>query len=184
MRVIGGKLRGRPLRSPPGHTTRPTAARVREALFSILGDLDGCSVLDACAGTGALGIEALSRGARHVTFLDADRSALTAIAGNLEALGLKGASTLLPLKLERASAALRRSAPFDLVLCDPPWPHADPIAAELVRVLSQGLLAPGARVVIGHRAELPVRCESATLVLNERRRWGDSGLSFFDWLGE
>ncbi len=157
---------------------------MREALFSILGDLNGCAVLDACAGTGALGIEALSRGARHVTFLDADRSALTAIASNLKALGLMEVSTLLPIKLERASTALRSSAPFDLVLCDPPWPHADPIAAELVRVLSHDLLAPGARVVIGHRAELPVRCESATLVLSERRRWGDSGLSFYEWLGE
>ncbi len=178
--MIGGEFRGRPLKAPTGLTTRPTAARVREALFGILGDITGLNVADLCAGTGALGIEALSRGAIHATFVDPDRPALDAIRHNLSTLGVSGRATLLPLKVERAKKALLAQAPFDLVVCDPPWPIADRVAESLAALLDGQLLAPDARVVIGHRADRPIRVpEASHLTPGQRRVWGDSGLSWF-----
>lgn len=178
--MIGGEFRGRPLKAPPGLTTRPTAARVREALFGILGDIAGSNVADLCAGTGALGIEALSRGAAHATFVDPDRAALGAIRHNLEVLKVQDRATLFPLKVERAKKALLPRAAFDLVLCDPPWPIADQIAESLGELLDESLLSADAVVVIGHRGDRPVRlADTSHLVPGQRRVWGDSGLSWF-----
>src|SRR5262252_2407171 len=106
MRVIAGKFRGRPLRAPRGLTTRPTADRAREAIFQILGDLTDLSVLDLYAGTGALGIEALSRGARHAVFVESDAGAVRAIRENLTRLGLAGQTTLVTSTVERARPRL------------------------------------------------------------------------------
>lgn len=178
--MIGGEFRGRPLKAPPGLATRPTAARVREALFGILGDISDANVADLCAGTGALGIEALSRGAARATFVDPDRAALDAIRHNLETLKVMERAALLPLKVERAKKALLLKAPFDLVLCDPPWPIADRVAETLGELLDTSLLSPDALVVIGHRADRPVRmADTSHLVAGQRRVWGDSGLSWF-----
>src|SRR3954447_3576410 len=87
MRIVAGEYRGRPLKAPAGRATRPTADRVREAVFNILGDVSGAVVLDLYAGSGALGIEALSRGGASATFVDRDERAIAAIRGNLEAFG-------------------------------------------------------------------------------------------------
>ncbi|MCA9629582.1 MAG: 16S rRNA (guanine(966)-N(2))-methyltransferase RsmD [Myxococcales bacterium] len=180
VRIIGGEFRGRPLRTPAGLTTRPTAARVREALFDILGDISGSNVADLCAGSGALGIEALSRGARHASFVDPDRGALDAIRHNLETLRVSERATLLPLRVERARKALLRQAPFDLVLCDPPWPIAERVAETLGELLDRELLNSKAIVVIGHRGDRPLRsAPPSQLVPGQRRVWGDSGLSWF-----
>ncbi len=179
MKVIAGKYRGRPLRAPPGRTTRPTAARVREALFGILGDIHDLNVLDLCAGSGALGIEALSRGARQVCFVDPDRAALEAIKQNLETLGVSEQSQLLALKMERAHKALLSRGPFDLVLCDPPWPVAEQMAMSVAALLTPELLSAEAIVVIGHRADRPLRVAAPNWTLDQARVWGDSGLSFF-----
>lgn len=157
---------------------------MREALFGILGDIAGANVADLCAGTGALGIEALSRGARHATFVDPDRAALDAIRRNLESLRASDRASLLPLKVERAKKALRAAVeargPFELVVCDPPWPIAERVAETLGQLLDDELLAADAIVVIGHRADRPVRLEETShLSPGQRRVWGDSGLSWF-----
>src|SRR5690349_15856604 len=95
MRIVRGSVGGRVLRAPAGQDTRPTSEKVREAIFNILPDVDGMQVLDLFAGSGALGIEALSRGAAHATFVDQGKAALSAVRGNLRELGLEGRSTVL-----------------------------------------------------------------------------------------
>src|SRR3954467_10782232 len=119
MRIIAGRWRGRPLLSPPGHATRPTADRVREALFSMLasrlGTFEGLQVADLFAGSGALGLEALSRGAAHCVFVEKDRRAVEAIRANLAALGASGEV----LARDADHAAL--PGPFDLAFLDPPY---------------------------------------------------------------
>ena len=179
MRVIAGTLGGRRLRAPPGRGTRPTTDRVREALFSILGNLEEQRVLDLYAGSGALGIEALSRGATHAVFVEQAKPALTALRDNLHALGLEQRSDVLGVGIERTKARLSQLGPFDLVLCDPPWAELDEAVRNLGRALP-GCLEAGSRLVLEHAAgaepQLPA---SLGLGLSQRRQWGDSGASFF-----
>src|SRR5262245_8461142 len=122
VRVIAGELGGRRLTAPRGRSTRPTSDRVREALFMALEPLAGVRVVDLFAGSGALGIEALSRGAVHVDFVESDRLARAALAANLSTLGLEARARVWPLSLPRGLArigeALRAA---DLVLADPPY---------------------------------------------------------------
>ena len=180
MRVIAGRLRGRKLHAPRGLTTRPTADRVRQALFEILGPLPGASVLDLYAGTGALGIEALSRGAARAVFVETHAAALSAIRRNLEQLELTSDAVVLQVPVERVGRALRNQGPFDLVLCDPPWDTLDRALQALERLLRPELLVPGARVVIEHPAERTVELERVPDVVKSHvRRWGDTGASFF-----
>lgn len=128
MRVVAGEARGRRLVTPAGRDTRPTLDRVRESLFNALGSLgvvDGAKVLDLFAGSGALGIEALSRGASSCTFVDHDRSARAAVEENLRTTGLDGRATVIA---DTAESWLRRAgsgASFDLVLLDPPYATSD-----------------------------------------------------------
>jgi 16S rRNA (guanine966-N2)-methyltransferase len=134
MRVVGGTARGRTLVAPAGRRTRPTADRVREAMFNALwsrGVLDGARVVDLFAGSGALGIEALSRGAAHVTFVDSDRTARAAIARNLDACGFADWADIVAAPVERFLETLTQ--PYDLALCDPPYAFggwADLLAAR------------------------------------------------------
>ena len=131
MRVIAGTHRGRPLTRPSN--ARPTADRVREALFSMLGDLTDADVLDLYAGSGALGIEALSRGAASAVFVDNDRAATEAVRANLTALGERGeVAGRDALDYLRSVAGERR---FDLVFCDPPYDSALAVAASLAELL-------------------------------------------------
>jgi len=179
MRIIAGRLRGRALVAPRGAHTRPTTDRVREALFSILGPLEGRRVVDCYAGTGALGLEAVSRGATHAVLVENDVAARRAIARNVESLGLEEEVTLLGAPLERCRVRLAALAPFDLVLADPPWPIAA-LAAVRVAALFSELVAARGMVVLGHRAKEPVELPSESVFeLGERRHWGDSGLSFY-----
>ena len=123
MRVVAGVARGRRLEVPPGSTTRPTADRVREATFNALGSLgvvEGATVLDLFAGSGALGIEALSRGAVSATFVDQDARALDVVRRNLEATGLSAAAQVV-----RSDAARYAGGRFDLALLDPPYAFDD-----------------------------------------------------------
>jgi 16S rRNA (guanine966-N2)-methyltransferase len=139
MRVVAGTAKGRRLRAPAGDTTRPTADRVREATFNALtslGALDG-AVLDLFAGSGALGIEALSRGAASATFVDADARAIAAVRANLEATGLDGRATVVRDDARRFLAS--RRARFDLALLDPPYTFADADWAGLLEVLDAGI---------------------------------------------
>jgi len=180
LRVIAGRFRGRKLLAPRGLKTRPTADRARQALFDVLGPLAEARVLDLYAGTGALGIEALSRGAAHAVFVESDRFALACIRKNLEALQLVDSATVLPLAVERAAAALRPLAPFDLVLCDPPWEHLDGALRTLARLLRADLEGLPTRVVIEHPSAKSLDLAlPAGLEKTDERRWGDTGATVF-----
>ncbi|MBA2763982.1 MAG: 16S rRNA (guanine(966)-N(2))-methyltransferase RsmD [Thermoleophilaceae bacterium] len=146
MRVVAGKHRGRRLHSPAGATTRPTADRVREAVFSILGPLDGLNVLDLYAGSGALGIEALSRGAAAATFVEHDRAALATIEANLTTIGERASVLRRDVVSYLEAVAVQDSAQFDVVFADPPYSSAGLIGEHLSRLLP-GVLASEARIV-------------------------------------
>lgn len=170
-RIIAGLARGRTLRVPPGSCTRPTADRVREALFASLSsrvELAAAPVLDLYAGTGALGLEALSRGAPAATFVECERAALVALRANIAALGLAGAHVVAA----RVTAFLARPArpQFGLVLLDPPYDvDVDPVLARL-----PGWLAPGAAVVVERARRGPEPGWPAGLVPDGSRRYGDT----------
>jgi 16S rRNA (guanine966-N2)-methyltransferase len=172
MRVIAGRLGGRRLRAPGGRSTRPTAERVREALFSMLGPLDDIVALDLFAGSGALGIEALSRGAARVVFVERATAALAALRANLAALAIDAEQA--EVRRQDALAALRtaraRRETYDLVFVDPPYGRAADLGHELSAALSP-LLAPGARVVSESDRRAPLALE---LGPSEQRRYGDT----------
>jgi 16S rRNA (guanine966-N2)-methyltransferase len=175
MRVIAGSHGGRRLKAPPGRRTRPTSDRVREALFSVLGELGGLNVLDLFAGTGALGIEALSRGAERVVFVERDGAAGRALRENLDALAL-GPDRAEPRRGE-ALAALRaasRSGEFyDLIFIDPPYGDAARLGPELSATLP-ALLGPTARVVVEADRRAPLALELPILT---ERRYGDTSIT-------
>ncbi len=182
MRVIGGQLRGRELRAPKGSRTRPTTDKVRQAWFNILGDVTDTRVLELYAGTGALGIEALSRGAAHAVFVEAWASAQKALEDNLERLDLTQRSTLLRTRVEVAQKRLPALGPFDLILADPPWTEMEQCSSTLQSVLQSDLLAREARIFVGHPRDfdLPTPPRGG-LERVDRRAWGDSGASLFVW---
>ncbi len=180
MRIIAGTLRGRRLVAPKGLATRPTTDRVREAWFSILHVVHG-RVVDLYAGTGALGFEALSRGASAVTFVESAAPAQQAILKNAEALGVSARVTLVRSQVERSVSAIARGGPYDLIVTDPPWTAIDAAERALRSLRWQELVAPGGRVVIGHPKGRPVVLDpSSGLTLVDQRSWGDSGASFFE----
>lgn len=184
MRVIAGRLRGRTLAAPAGDATRPTGARQKEALFSILRDLSDLRVLDLYAGSGALGIEALSRGASFAVFVEAARPALQSLRENLTKLGLEAASQVLPLRVDAARPQLSRHAPFDLVLCDPPWKDVAEARAELEQLAQAGLFAPTARLVLEHAAKgPPAETPGSRLQVVDQRRWGDTAVTIYQPAG-
>ncbi len=163
MRIVAGRYRGRTLKAPPGDTTRPTTDRVREAVFSAIasivgGDLGGGTVLDAFAGSGALGLEALSRGCSHAVFAEQDRAALVVVRGNIAALGASEAVSVVSgdvfLLAQRGS--LPRT-PYSLLLLDPPY-RLDParVASLVSDIALNGQLEEGAVVVWEHAAGIRV----------------------------
>jgi 16S rRNA (guanine(966)-N(2))-methyltransferase RsmD len=173
MRIIAGRFKGRRLVAPEGASVRPTSDSLRETLFNVLGQsTDGWRVLDAFAGTGALGLEALSRGAAHVTFVERDRSALDALTKNVRACGAEDACVIIRGDFERWKAGER----FDLVLLDPPYDGTD---LDRAAAAGAALVAPGGRLVLEHsrRRTSPEAADSLrrTRVLTA----GDSALSFY-----
>jgi 16S rRNA (guanine966-N2)-methyltransferase len=178
MRVIGGEFGGRPLLAPRGWRVRPTSERVREAIFSALGDISGAGVLDLYCGTGALAIEALSRGAASAVLVDRDtRPAL----GNVENLGLRDRAELVRSDaiqwLGRAASDGERASKFDLIFLDAPYRLAQRVGPELDSNLPR-LLAKGGRVVIESPARAPLRLES--LVSLRDRRYGGTQVTFYE----
>ena len=172
MRVVAGRYGGRRLRAPPGHATRPTSDRVREALFAMLGPLDGARVLDLFAGSGALAIEALSRGAAHAVFVERDPGAVAVIRANLNALGVPAERARVVPRPARAALrdASARAETYDLVLLDPPYRSAPELGRELSIAL-EPLLAPGARVVGESDRRSPLQL---SVPLTQQRRYGDT----------
>lgn len=175
MRVIAGRLGGRRLSAPKGRTTRPTSDRVREALFSMLGELHGVLALDLFAGSGALGIEALSRGAERAVFVERDTSAVTTLRANLEALGLSepDATVRVGDAMGALRAARARDEKYDLVFIDPPYRHASGLQGELSALLP-ALLTPTARVVVESDRRAPAELALETVT---RRRYGDTTIT-------
>jgi 16S rRNA (guanine966-N2)-methyltransferase len=169
MRIVAGRLGGRRIAAPPGRGTRPTSERVREALFSILGPLAGERVLDLFAGSGALGIEALSRGASDAVFVDRDPRAAATIRANLEALGLDARVVATDARTALRDARERADA-YDLVFLDPPYRQATALAADLAEAL-RPVLAPAARVVSESDRRAPLEL---ALPLTDERRYGDT----------
>jgi 16S rRNA (guanine966-N2)-methyltransferase len=176
VRVVAGSFRGRVLSTPHGSLTRPTASRAREAMFSILGDIQGARVLDLYAGSGALGIEALSRGAEHAVFVESERKALACLRENIERLALGESARVVPERVERISRTLRSNDRFDLVFCDPPWKLVARALSELDEL--GPFLAGDARVVLEHPAKF--EAEVPRLRAVDIRRWGDTGATFFE----
>ena len=148
MRIIAGKWRGRPIAAPPGDATRPTADRVREALFSMLasriGSFEGLAVVDVFAGTGALGLEALSRGAAHASFIENDRGAVANLKANITKLGADFEAEVLAVAAESVGKARQ---PCNLVFLDPPYASGLG-AGALDRLRAQGWIAPQALVSV------------------------------------
>ena len=174
MRVIAGELGGRRLHAPHGSRTRPTSDRVREALFMALGSLEGARVVDLYAGSGALAIEALSRGAAWADLVDADRHARDAAHRNLEELGLLPRVRLWPLRLPGGLSRLEPAlAAADLVLADPPYGGVE-ARALLTRLARAGVLKPGARVVLEAHAKDDVPAAAGVLVRERDRRYGET----------
>jgi 16S rRNA (guanine966-N2)-methyltransferase len=175
MRVIAGSARGIILRTPRASATRPVTDRVKEALFGILGDrVPDARVLDLYAGSGALGIEALSRGASHATFVERGRDAVATIRDNLARTGLAELAEVLQLDVERFLAAPPNGPPFDLAYLDPPYAERA-ILAPLERLVP--VLAPDATVVVKHfwRTEVP---PLPGLSAWRQRRFGETALTF------
>ena len=180
MRVIAGALKGKRLQTPRGSTTRPTADQVRIALLDTLAPrLPGARVLDLFAGAGGVGLEALSRGAAHATFVERDARALAALAANVAALGVGDAARVLRLPVERALALLaREDARFEIVFLDPPYEGA--LAGTTLAALGAGaLLAPGALVVAQHLTKRPPAARVGELQAFRSRRFGETTLTFF-----
>jgi 16S rRNA (guanine966-N2)-methyltransferase len=175
MRIIAGTHKGRRIAAPKGDHTRPTGDRVREALFNLVGPVDGASVLDLYAGSGALGLEALSRGARRCVFVESDGAACRVIRANLETLGLTGALVLqrdAVAVVQEERAAGRR---HDLVLLDPPYERWSALERRLGELLP-GVVTDTGLVVV----ETDAKVEPA-LPLDRvtTRRYGSARLTLF-----
>lgn len=175
LRVIAGRLKGRRLAGPGWEGLRPTSDRLRETLFNVLaGSIAGARVLDAYAGTGAVGIEALSRGAAHVTFLERDPRAADLIAGNLTRCGVRDGYTVLRADAGAASA-LPPGAVFDVVFLDPPYA----VAADAAMTPLAPVVAAGGLLVLEHARRTPPPAAAGPLARTRTVHAGDSALSFY-----
>jgi 16S rRNA (guanine966-N2)-methyltransferase len=181
MRIIAGKYRSRTLRSLKGDALRPTSDRLRETLFNILGPtVDGATFMDLYAGTGAVGIEALSRGARAAIFVEQHAPAATLIRRNLDSLGIKSGADILAMNVLSGLERLEtRRAHAQFIFLDPPYAAAGEYESALEFLGESSLLAPGGRVVAEHlkKRVLPDRVGELELVRVVEQ--GDAALSFY-----
>ncbi len=183
MRVIAGVFKGRRLDTPSGHRTRPTADQVRIALMDTLMPwLPDAHVLDLYAGAGGVGLEALSRGAAHVTFVESDVRALAALRKNVETLRVRPRSRLVRGDVRREVGRLQ-GARFDIVFLDPPY-ESDLVAATLVRVGAGDVTVPGSLVVAQHLTKHAPPDRVGCLVAYRARRFGETTLTFFRHVGD
>ena len=186
MRIIAGKFRSRVLKSSRGMKLRPTSDRLRETLFNILGpQAAGARFVDLYAGTGAVGIEALSRGAAHAVFIEKHAPAAALIRQNLEALGVTTGATVLAVDALRGleMLAARHAADpawaADIVFLDPPWAEEAEYARVLAFLGAGNFLAPDARVIVEHRNKLALPERFGKLLRTRRLEQGDAALSFY-----
>jgi len=182
MRIIAGSLRRRTIEAPAGLATRPTSDRLRETLFNVLAPrMKDATFLDLYAGSGAVGIEALSRGAAQVTFVERVPTALKVMRGNLEKLGVREG---FRIEASNVAAYLRRAGVeqgFDVVFLDPPYDAADEygMALGLLGGAAMGLLAEGAVVIAEHRRKETLNEEYGSLQRTRLLLQGDAALSFY-----
>lgn len=187
MRVVAGSRGGQRLRAPPGRATRPTSDRVREALFSTLGArTERARVLDLFAGSGALGIEALSRGAAEATFVERDPAAVRALRENLERLDLT--ATVISVRVQRFLQDLGGgrypNLKFDLVFCDPPYGMPSRVLGSVLETLvASGCLTPSATIVVERdRHHAPETTDiPSSLTVQDTRAYGDTVLYYLQW---
>jgi 16S rRNA (guanine(966)-N(2))-methyltransferase RsmD len=176
VRIIAGSRKGHTIAAPRGDDTRPTGDRVREAAFNLIGPLDGATVIDLFAGSGAMGLEALSRGAERAVFVESDPEAARAIERNLDKLRLTGATVLRRDALQALAAEAAAGRTYDLVLVDPPYAMFADLQPQLARYLPS-ILAPDGLLVVETGAktepELP-------LDLRTSRRYGSARLTLFE----
>ncbi len=180
MRIIAGKFKGRRLRAAEGLQVRPTSDRLRETLFNILAPkIEDAAFLDLCAGSGAIGIEALSRGAAHVTFVESSRRALAQLIENLAHCRIDEAVEVVQRDVVSAVKQLvAQSRRFDLIFFDPPY--ASNLYWPVMELLGTGdILAPGGALIVEHRGKNPVPEEIGHLRRYREVRQGESSLSFF-----
>ena len=177
MRIIAGERRGARLVAPAGRKTRPTGDRAREALFAMLGDVAGLRVLDAFAGSGALGLEALSRGAAHATFWETSAAALRAVRTNVAALGYDERSTIHRTDAVRLMASeAAHGAAYDLILLDPPYRMLAALQPAFSLHLPALLVPDGLAVVEGPADSQPIELG---LAVDTSRRYGDERLTIY-----
>lgn len=180
MRVISGTAKGRPLKAVPGMGTRPTTDKVKEAVFSMIGPyFDGGHALDLFAGTGGLGIEALSRGVERAVFIDIEKTSIGVIRHNLQATGLEDRAEVYRNEASRAIAALaKREVRFDLVFLDPPY-RLKNVDQLMLKLQEAGLLAPNASVVAEHDAESTYGDTVGALACVRRSVYGETAITVY-----
>ena len=180
MRIIGGEYRSRLIRMPKGVDIRPTQDKVRGAVFNIIGDLNDKKVLELFAGSGAFGIEAISRGAGHVTFVDNNLKCVETVRRNVESLGID----MLRYDIIRANALnvfprLQRGCEsVDLIFMDPPY-NRDLAKKCLINISCYDILTPTGLVVIEHFKKDTLEADPRSLILEKERRYGDTVISMF-----
>lgn len=186
MHVIAGSAKGRRLLTPKDHSVRPTSGRVKEALFSILQvHVPGARFLDLFAGTGAIGIEAISRGAAHVIFVEPSPSSLRLLRQNVERCGMAAQATIAACAAVDYLAAPPpgSSTPFDLVFADPPYQELDPVG--VLSSLDQSVILQASSIVIlEHATSQPLPAQIGRLVQRRQYRYGDTSLTRFERLKE
>jgi 16S rRNA (guanine966-N2)-methyltransferase len=183
LRIISGDLKGRKLRSVRGTQTRPTANRTREAIFNILAaQISGSQVLDLFAGTGAFGIEAISRKAAFVVFIDIDRDAVSVLQANIKSLALESRTKIIRWNLTRNLNCLDQlQIAFDLVFMDPPY-HKNMIAPTLVNLHRSQSLIAGARVVVEHSRREPVLTDRLPFETADQRQYGKTLVTILEYV--
>jgi len=181
MRITTGTFKGRVLKTPRGEAIRPTSGLVRETLFNIVArDIPEARVLDLFAGSGSVGLEALSRGAAHAVFVEKARPALACLRENIAALGVAGETTVLPYPVERAFAELSRTGEsFDIIFLDPPFADAEAYARTLAAVAGSDLLGPEGTLIAQHDARLPLPETVGKLKRFRLQKIGDNALSLY-----
>lgn len=180
MRVISGTAKGRRLFAPKSMAIRPTSDRVKESIFNIVGNVvDHANVLDIFAGTGALGIEALSRGAKEAYFIDSSNEAINLINKNLQATGLKDSATVIRSEAEKALKRLaKEEVDFGLIFLDPPYRISVSFLNAILFMLASQLLSPDGLLVFEHDAKAQV-IEVEGLKIESTRTYGDTAVTFY-----
>jgi 16S rRNA (guanine966-N2)-methyltransferase len=176
VRIIAGSRKGHTIYAPKGRSTRPTGDRVREAAFSLIGPVEGASVLDVFAGSGAMGLEALSRGSARAVFVESDREACRAIDRNLEKLGFTGVTVLCTDAMRALAAEAAAGRLYDLVLADPPYAMFSDQQTALATYLPAVLAPDGLLVVETSAKEEP----ELPLAVRTSRRYGSTRLTLFE----